>query len=370
MKYIIQQQECGYLLKNGVFQKLLMAGKHIYFGKQYEVKIVPMNGYVDTSNIPLEILKSNEEFSTKTVYTEIPDNCIAIHFVNGSFKDVVIGNEAICWNVYDKNEFKLIDITNPYMEETLPRMYFDLMPSDLYEKITVDEGEVGLLYFDKQFQKELTQGTYYFWNYERKIDCKFFDLKIQSLDVNGQDILTADKVEIRLNVACNYRITNPQKLVQIMDDVYDQLYTLIQLNLREYIGTYRIDELLLQKKEISDWLYQKMKEYEEDYCVEIMNIGIKDIILPGEIRDIMNTVLIAEKQAQANVITRREEVASTRSLLNTAKLMDENKTLFRLKELEYLERICDKVGNISLNGGNVMEQLRELMGSTKTNLKN
>ena len=91
--------------------------------------------------------------------------------------------------------------------------------------------------------------------------------------------------------------------------------------------------------------------------------GIKDIILPGEIREIMNTVLIAEKKAQANVIMRREEVASTRSLLNTARLMDENQTLFKLKEMEYLERICDKVGSISLNGGRgALAQLAELAG--------
>ena len=75
----------------------------------------------------------------------------------------------------------------------------------------------------------------------------------------------------------------------------------------------------------------------------------------------MNTVLIAEKQAQANVITRREEVASTRSLLNTARLMEENKILYRLKEMEYLEKICEKVGSISLSGGNgILGQLAEL----------
>ena len=73
----------------------------------------------------------------------------------------------------------------------------------------------------------------------------------------------------------------------------------------------------------------------------------------------MNTVLIAQKQAQANVITRREEVASTRSLLNTAKLMDENKTLYKLKELEYLERICQNVGEINVNGHQeLLEQLK------------
>jgi len=73
-------------------------------------------------------------------------------------------------------------------------------------------------------------------------------------------------------------------------------------------------------------------------------------------------VLVAEKRAQANVITRREEVASTRSLLNTAKLMDENKTLYKLKELEYIERICENVGNINLNGNaDVLTQLTGIL---------
>ena len=96
--------------------------------------------------------------------------------------------------------------------------------------------------------------------------------------------------------------------------------------------------------------------------MEFLNAGIKDIILPGEIRDIMNTVLVAERKAQANVITRREEVASTRSLLNTAKLMEENKTLYKLKEMECLERICAQVGNIQVTGGGaLLEQLKGLL---------
>ena len=103
-------------------------------------------------------------------------------------------------------------------------------------------------------------------------------------------------------------------------------------------------------------------EVQEEYCVEFLNSGIKDIILPGEIRDIMNTVLVAERRAQANVITRREEVASTRSLLNTAKLMDENRTLYKLKELECLERICAQVGNIQVGAGALLEQLKALVG--------
>ena len=160
----------------------------------------------------------------------------------------------------------------------------------------------------------------------------------------------------------NYRITEPERLAGITDEVGKLLYTLAQLTIRDYIGRFRLDELLAQKDEIGEYIFRKLQEEQNRYCMEILSAGIKDIILPGEIRDIMNSVLAAEKKAQANVIMRREEVASTRSLLNTARLMEENQTLYKLKEMEYLEKICDKVGTITLGGGRgVLEQLAELV---------
>ena len=115
---------------------------------------------------------------------------------------------------------------------------------------------------------------------------------------------------------------------------------------------------------MSAFVRDRLTAKEQELYVKIEQAGVKDIILPGEIREIMNTVLVAEKRAQANVIMRREEVASTRSLLNTAKMMDENKTLYKLKELEYVERICENVGNITLNGsGDILSQLTAVLRS-------
>jgi len=80
-------------------------------------------------------------------------------------------------------------------------------------------------------------------------------------------------------------------------------------------------------------------------------VGVKDVILPGEMKTILNQVVEAEKVAQANLIRRREETAATRSLLNTARLMEENPTLLRLKELETLEKVTEKVGSLTVYGG-------------------
>lgn len=86
--------------------------------------------------------------------------------------------------------------------------------------------------------------------------------------------------------------------------------------------------------------------------VEVTELGVKDVILPGEIRELVNKVVEAERVAKANLIRRQEETAATRSLLNTVRLMEENPLLLRLKELESLERLVEKVGRIDLHAGN------------------
>ena len=90
-----------------------------------------------------------------------------------------------------------------------------------------------------------------------------------------------------------------------------------------------------------------------DSGIELLELGVKDVILPGEIRELVNKVVEAERTAKANLIRRQEETAATRSLLNTAKLMEDNPLLLRLKELELLERLVEKVGRIDLHAGEI-----------------
>lgn len=188
------------------------------------------------------------------------------------------------------------------------------------------------------------------------------DTRSLQIEIIGQEIMVLDKVAIRINFVCNYKITDYVKIHTEIDDYEKQIRILLQLALREYVGKYRLDEILENKEQMSQVCLARLKEKETEYFVSFSDAGVKDIILPGEIRSIMNTVLIAEKKAQANVITRREEVASTRSLLNTAKLMDENQALYKLKELEYLEKICENVGSISVNGGtDLLSQLTHIL---------
>ena len=96
---------------------------------------------------------------------------------------------------------------------------------------------------------------------------------------------------------------------------------------------------------------EQVGEHFREIGIAVRSAGIKDIILPGEMKSLLGRVVEAEKAAQANVIRRREETNATRSLLNTAKVMDSNPVALRLKELETLEKVTEKIGNLSVYGG-------------------
>lgn len=360
-KVIINDNERGLLFKNGKFVRFLDPGKYREFGdKEIEVRRVESPVYSDKCSI--NDLMADPTFNERLTVVEVGDEKIAVQYVNGRFSSVLPRGKYAFWNTADVLEFKFIDISSPYIDESVPESLVARMPTNLYTKIEVACHQKALLFFNGRFEKLLDAGTHYFWKNSIKVTHNLIDTRLQQLDLVGQEILTRDKVSLRINFVCSYRVTDYVKVFTEISDYQNQIYIAAQLALREYVGKYRFDEILENKEAMSEFIYGRLKTKEKEFFVEITEADVKDITIPGEIRSIMNTVLIAEKRAQANVITRREEVASTRSLLNTAKLMDENATLYKLKELEYIERICEKVGNINITGsGDVMTQLASIL---------
>lgn len=365
MKIIIRDNQAGFVLKNGIFVKMITAGTYHYSRLMgYEVVVEEMSGEMDITWIPYAVLEKDDAFRRSTVRIEVPDGYLGFLYINSKLRSVLTKKEIIYWNAFDTYEVKLVSMETEEIGKEVTKRMLELIPTGYYKTVSVGDGEVALLYYNNILQKQLAKGVYAFWNYRTNVTIKVFDMRQKVLDIVGQEILTKDKIGIRMNISCMYKIRDVQEFAEKISDLKGQLYTYVQLVIREMTGNYKLDEILEMKDTVSREVFAKLREQEERFCVEFLSAGIKDIILPGGIQEIMNSVLVAEKTAQANVIARREEVASTRSLLNTAKLMDENKTLYRLKELEYLERICDRVGEISVNGnGGLVEQLGKLVGN-------
>ena len=365
-KIIINENQKGFLFKNGKYVRLLGAGKYYAFGGK-EIEITALDQPISSNKCALDTLLSDPEIAEKVSVIEVADEQLALHFVNGKFSSALRQGKYAFWEITDKHTYQTVDIAAPIVDTSVPAYIFSKLPSTYYTKVEVAEYQKARLYFNQKFEKILDAGTYYFWKNSVRIDVDFVDTRLTQMDITGQEILTQDKVSLRINFVCSYRVTDYVKILTEIDDFAEQIHVAAQLALREYVGKYKLDEILENKDQMSQFVLKRLKSKEKELFIEIADAGVKDIILPGEIREIMNTVLVAEKRAQANVITRREEVASTRSLLNTAKLMDENQTLYKLKELEYVERICENVGNINLNaGGDVLTQITGLLRGDHT----
>jgi len=244
-----------------------------------------------------------------------------------------------------------------------------LMPQPLraYIRTTTVEGhDKGVLFIDWKFDSVLEPGVYHWWKNNTPVHVLKADTRRQQMEISGQEILTKDKVTVRLSLYVQYHVRDVIKALVENKDYDKQLYVQMQLALRAYVGGLTLDELLDKKADLTDAILQATTAKAGELGIELSGGGVRDIILPGDMRDIMNQVLMAEKKAQANIIMRREETASTRSLLNTAKLMEDNEMLWKLKEMEYVEKIAEKINSISVSGsGQIIDQLKQIFVSSK-----
>ena len=140
------------------------------------------------------------------------------------------------------------------------------------------------------------------------------DLRETMLDVAGQEIMTADKVTLRLNaVVAPTAWPTPAWRLSAADDARQALYREAQLALRAVIGGRELDQFLADKDAVATASWRIVCAAGRRPWAGGVSVGIRDVILPGEMKDLMNKVTEAKKAAEANLIARREETAAMRS---------------------------------------------------------
>lgn len=356
----INTGKIGLVFRNGNYKKVITEGAYWLLPNES----VHLYGLTRPFYpvIDLNILLKDEQLTDMLSVVEVKDNEIALQYENGNFKNVLGAGRYAFWKgvteyTFTKADLSKIEITEDIDANTLMRK--EVLP--FVRVYVVESFEKGILLIDGKFSKVLDTGTYYFWKNAVVVTVMKADLRQLQLEISGQEMLTKDKAALRMNFYTQYKVVDIIRALIENKDYEKQLYILMQLALREYAGTLTLDELLEKKDSIAAYVLTTLKDKAAKLGVEIRDCGVRDIILPGEMKEIMNQVLVAQKKAEANVIMRREETASTRSLLNTAKLMEDNAMLFKLKEMEYVEKIADKINSISLSGGNqIVDQLRDI----------
>ncbi|MFF2480066.1 slipin family protein [Paenibacillus sp. NPDC058071] len=364
-KVTIQADQRGLLFHKGSYVKKLNPGTYRYLlWSQAEVVVLNVAKPFVVEGKDLQLFLHDDALVGELDVVRVQDHEYVLRYEDGQFMQLLKPGVYAYWNVLKKHAFLHADSRQPELSAEIDRSILSKLTA-YTQSCEIANHETGFLFYDHVFQRELAPGKYTYWKGPVSTMIKTVDLRQQQMDLIGQEMMTEDKVTLRLNFVCQYKIVNPLRALE-MKSFDEQIHIQLQLALREYVGTLRLDDLLKRKEDAATFVLSRLREQGEEFGVQFLHAGVKDVILPGEMRDILNTVLLAEKKAQANLITRREETASTRSLLNTAKLMDENQTLFRLKELEFLEKICEKVGSISLTGGgDLLERLSSLLGENR-----
>lgn len=215
-------------------------------------------------------------------------------------------------------------------------------------KITIEAYEKGVKFRDGKFAGILEPGRYRLARWFAQDRVETVDLRVRTLIVQGQETMTADKVTVRLTVLAKMRVTDAAKAVLGVDNYVAQLYGDVQLALREAAAARTLDDLIAEKGALGEKIIGALKVRVAEYGVELLELGARDIVLPGELKAQYARVLEARKKAEAAQIERREEVAATRSLANTAQLLEKNPTLLKLKVLESLEKIAQGGAKIVL----------------------
>lgn len=355
----------GIITRNGDYRKVITSGVY-WIGFNENISLYDMSKLY-SSNIDLDIMIQDDQFRNLIEILDIKDHEIALKYVGNNYDSILTSGRYFYWKGLVDFKFVKVDLSKIEIDDSIDKSLLDRVGlSKFTRKYKVENFEEALLIVDGHFVKKLSKGTYYFWNNSISIEVLKADLRQLQLEIAGQEILTRDKAAIRVSFFTQYKVIDTEVALMRNKNYEKQLYILIQLALREFIGTMSIDELLENKKSITEYVLKILKTKSLNLGVSILDAGIKDIILPGEVKDIMNQVLVAQKQAQANIITRREETASTRSILNTAKLMEDNSMLFKLKEMEFVEKIAGKIGEITVSGnGKVIDQLKDIFTTSK-----
>lgn len=359
--FIVAENQRGLLVQDGRLVRVLEPGLHRYWlwnSKRDRVDIVPATGAC-MSELVDGIEKRHPQLAE--AYFEIvrpEQGQVAVVRLDGQARLVVRGGDAArVWKVLDTVTVETIDVeTQPKLTK---RQLTELMSATVYgrplpqpvEAVTVGEAQSAIVLFDGELFETVGPGRYGYWQVGRKVTSLMLDTRPKPLEVTAQEILTKDRISIRVTLTSFVQVTDVERAALATPDYQEFVYKLVQFAVREAVAGRTLDELLNDRTNVDREIVEHVRRELGDVGARVTELGIKDVILPGEMRELINRVVEAEKVAQANLIRRREETAATRSLLNTAKLMADNPVLMRLKELEALERVTEKIGRIDVTAG-------------------
>ncbi len=363
----IRKHERGLLFRDGAFERLLRPGRHLIVDPLLAVRVerVSTRGAWLVHPRLDEVVKSGA-LAGEAVVLDLKDHERALVSIDGRLRSVFGPGLGALWTDFNEVRVEVIDARPVRFEHAeLPVLLGPNAPAGASERLepaVVAAGWVGLAFVDGRHVATLGPGVHAFWRGEGSVRVVQVDLRERAADVTGQEIMTADKVTLRLNALVTFKVVDPLRAVTEVEDHAQALHRQAQLVLRAVVGTRELDALLADKDGVGRELLDMLRARVEPLGLQVSALGIRDVILPGEMREILNRVTEARKAAEAVLVTRREETAAIRSQANTARVFESNPTLMRLRELEVLEKVAEKANlSVVLGDGSLADRVVKLL---------
>ncbi|MEW4456366.1 slipin family protein [Bremerella sp. JC817] len=338
----IHRHELGLLFRDGDFAQILDPGKHFLMDPLGKIRLdvcSQRDPYITHNQ--LDLIVQSGALQDRAIVVDLKQHERAIVWIDGRFSRVLGPGLYALWTKIRNVNVETFDARDVrFVHADLKTIARDATARVQLDICDVERECVGVLFLNGRFVETLSPGTYAFWRGPADARIVEVDLRETMVDIVGQDIMTFDKVSLRMNAVVTYKVVDAVKAVTTTSDVRQSLYRDAQLALRSVVGARELDNFLTDKDAVAEELEAAVRRHAGELGLEILSVGIRDVILPGEMKNLMNKVTEAKKAAEANLIARREETAAIRSQANTAKLLADSPTLMRLRELEVLEKIA------------------------------
>lgn len=357
----IGRHERGLLHTGEDFERVLEPGVHWIWGFDARVTTVSLRDELEVELEGLSAYLADEGFRAHVIVADLADDERALVWVDGRVHGLLGPGKTAFWKGLHEVRLEVFAAHELRFRHACLDRILSRDGAGLLQSVEVPANQRGLLYVDNVLREELAPGRYAFWRGVARLEVRVIDLRETALEVNGQEILTADKVSLRINLSASYQVSDSRLAAERTSNLASALYRELQLALRSAVGLRKLDDLLADKDSIARDVRASVAKRAEDLGVRWGALGVRDIILPGDMKALLNSVIEAEKRAKANLIARREETAATRSLLNTAKLIESSPTLLRLKELEAAERIAASIDTIRITGAGLDGLIDQLL---------
>jgi regulator of protease activity HflC (stomatin/prohibitin superfamily) len=138
------------------------------------------------------------------------------------------------------------------------------------------------------------------------------EVRERDLTIKGQEILTADKVAIRVSIIVQFRVTDPRAALHEVENYEERIYSDVQLAARRSLASMTLEEILTNRNKLSEDILHEVKETATSYGVAILRADVKDLIFPGNLQEIMNRVLAAERMSQVQLVDARTKAETQR----------------------------------------------------------